>query len=128
MGTVSGKFLCSTFVTVRFLLCGVVSPTPNPQPGGPGYPFFVWVITLDLSTSSICYHRHSSQGHVTTQAPPLRQSRGTFGRDKMQLHRSIYYSKSALHFSGDVFAHHQEHLTVFKVSGSVHPSCCWLVS
>jgi len=27
----------------------------------------------------------------------------------------IYYSKSALHVSGDVFAHHQEHLTVFTV-------------
>ena len=26
------------------------------------------------------------------------------------------------------FAHHQEHLTVFTVSGSVHPSCCRLVS
>jgi len=24
----------------------------------------------------------------------------------------IYYSKSALHVSGDVFAHHQEHVTV----------------
>jgi len=40
------------------------------------------------------------------------------------LYRLIYYSKSALHVSGDVFAHHQEHLTVFTVSGSVHPSCC----
>jgi hypothetical protein len=29
------------------------------------------------------------------------------------LYRLIYYSKSALHVSGDVFAHHQEHLTVF---------------
>ena len=46
----------------------------------------------------------------------------------MQLYRLIYYSKSALHVSGDVFAHHQEHLTVFTVSGSVHPSCCRLVS
>ena len=27
-----------------------------------------------------------------------------------------------------VFAHHQEHLTVLTVSGSVHPSCCRLVS
>ena len=44
------------------------------------------------------------------------------------LYRLIYYSKSALHVSGDVFAHHQEHLTVFTVSGSVHPSCCRLVS
>jgi len=40
----------------------------------------------------------------------------------------IYYSKSALHVSGDVFAHDQEHLTVFTVSGSVHPSFCRLVS
>jgi hypothetical protein len=42
------------------------------------------------------------------------------------LYRLIYYSKSALHVSGDNFAHHQEHLTVFTVSGSVHPSCCRL--
>ena len=39
------------------------------------------------------------------------------------LYRLIYYSKF-IHVSGDVFAHHQEHLTVFTVSGSVHPSCC----
>ena len=39
------------------------------------------------------------------------------------LYRLIYYSKSAVHVSGDVFAHRQEHLTVFTVSGSVHPSC-----
>jgi len=25
-------------------------------------------------------------------------------------------------FRGDVFAHHQEHFTVFTVSGSIHPS------
>jgi hypothetical protein len=35
----SSFFLCSTFVTISFLMCGVVSPTPNPQPGGPGYHF-----------------------------------------------------------------------------------------
>jgi len=35
----SNLFLCSTFVTIIFLLCGVVNPTPNPQPGWPGYPF-----------------------------------------------------------------------------------------
>jgi len=34
----------------------------------------------------------------------------------------------ALHASGDVFAHHQEHLTVFTASDSIHPSCWWLVS
>ena len=40
----------------------------------------------------------------------------------------MYYSKSALYVSGEVFAHHQEHLTVFTVPGSVHPSCCRLVA
>ena len=38
------------------------------------------------------------------------------------------YFKSALHVSGDVFAYHKEHLTVFTVSGSIHPRCCRLVS
>ena len=42
------------------------------------------------------------------------------------LYRLIYYSKSALHVSGDVFAHRQEHMTVFTVSGSVRPRCCRL--
>jgi hypothetical protein len=36
----SSLFLCSIFVTISFLLCGVINPTPNPQPGGPGYSFF----------------------------------------------------------------------------------------
>jgi len=40
----------------------------------------------------------------------------------------VYYSMSALHVSGDIFAHHQEHLTVFTVSGNVHPSCCRLAA
>jgi len=48
--------------------------------------------------------------------------------NKMQLYRLIYYSKSAARVSGDVFAHNQEHLTVFTVSGSVHPSCCRLAA
>ena len=38
----------------------------------------------------------------------------------MQLFRLIYYSLSALHVSGDVFAHHQEYLTVFTAFGSIH--------
>jgi len=40
------------------------------------------------------------------------------------LYRVIYYSKTALRVLGDVFAHHQEHLTVFTVSDSVHPQFC----
>jgi len=47
---------------------------------------------------------------------------------KMQLYRLIYYSLSALQVSGEVFAHHQEHLTVFTVSGSIHQRRCRLVS
>jgi hypothetical protein len=35
----SSFFLYSTFVTIKFLLCGIFSPTPNRQPGGPAYPF-----------------------------------------------------------------------------------------
>ena len=44
------------------------------------------------------------------------------------LYRLIYYSKLSVHVSGDVLAHHQENFIVFTVSGSVHPSCCRLVS
>jgi hypothetical protein len=44
------------------------------------------------------------------------------------LYTLICCSKSALHVSGDVFAHHQEQLTVFTLSGNVYPSCCRLVS
>jgi len=48
--------------------------------------------------------------------------------NKMQLYRLIYYSMSDLHVSGDVFAHTQEHLTVFTVFGIIHPSGYRLVS
>jgi hypothetical protein len=48
--------------------------------------------------------------------------------NKMQLYRLIYYSQSALHVSGDVFAHHRGHLTVFTVSVNIHPNCCRLLS
>jgi len=44
------------------------------------------------------------------------------------LYRLIYYSKSALHVSGDAFAHRQEHLTIFTAFGSVHPSCSRLAA
>jgi hypothetical protein len=37
--TISFFFLCSTFVTISFLLCGVVSPTPNPNLEDQGIPF-----------------------------------------------------------------------------------------
>jgi hypothetical protein len=43
------------------------------------------------------------------------------------LYGLMFYSKSAVHVSSDVFAHHQEDLTVFTVSGSVQPSFCRLM-
>jgi hypothetical protein len=48
--------------------------------------------------------------------------------NKMQMYTLIYYSHLTLHVLGDVFAHHQEHFTVFTASGSVHSSRCRLVS
>jgi hypothetical protein len=42
--------------------------------------------------------------------------------NNMQLCALTYFSLSALHVSVYVFAHHQEHLAVFTVSGvSTHP-------
>jgi hypothetical protein len=40
--------------------------------------------------------------------------------NKMQLYRLIYYSKSVLYVSGDVFAHYQEHVTVFTALVDFH--------
>jgi hypothetical protein len=40
----------------------------------------------------------------------------------------MYFSLSALHVSGDGFAHHQEQMTVFTVSGSIHRGCCRLAA
>jgi hypothetical protein len=48
--------------------------------------------------------------------------------NKMQLYKLIYFSLSALHVSGDAFAHHPEQMTIVTVSGSIHPSSCRLVS
>jgi len=39
--------------------------------------------------------------------------------NEVQLYRLIYYSKSALHVSGDVFARRQEHLSVFTAPMSL---------
>jgi len=48
--------------------------------------------------------------------------------NEMQLYRLIYYSLSVLHVSGDIFAHHREHLTVFTASGNIRQCRCQLVS
>jgi hypothetical protein len=46
--------------------------------------------------------------------------------NKIKLYSLIYYSWSALHVSGYVFAHRQEHVTVFMVSGSIQPAGSYL--
>jgi len=52
--------------------------------------------------------------------------------NKMQLYRLIYYFYSALRDLDNVFEQSQEQLTVFTVSGSIHPSgyrlVSWLIS
>jgi hypothetical protein len=47
--------------------------------------------------------------------------------NEMQLYRFLCYFCSAKHVSGDVFAHHQEPLTVFTASGNIHQCRCRLV-
>ena len=74
----SSLFLCSTFVTISFFTVWGCQPHAKPPTWRTKVSLFVLVITLDLSgmggpTSSICYCQHSSQDHVTTQAPPLHQ-------------------------------------------------------
>ena len=62
---------------------------------------------------------------IWTRCSWIRASWYNYGNNQQDaLYRLIYYSKPALHVSGDVFAHLREHLTVFTVSGSVYPSCC----
>ena len=46
----------------------------------------------------------------------------------MQIFYLFISTQSALHVSGEVSAHHQEHLTVFTASDIVHLCCCRLVS
>ena len=63
---------------------GVVNPTPNPQPGGPGYPFLsgsspltylAWeALPVAYATASIALRIMWPH-----KPPPLRQSRDTFG-------------------------------------------------
>jgi len=40
----------------------------------------------------------------------------------------FFCTQSILHVSGEVFAHHQDNLTVFTASGIAHVCCCQPVS
>jgi len=80
----------------------------------------------DLHVSGDVFAHHQEHLTVFTVLVYLKKRYARVSYENNQqdaLYRLIYYSKSALHVSGDVFAHHQDRLTVFTVSGSVHPSC-----
>jgi hypothetical protein len=67
---------------------------------------------------------HAYKGTEAARRSWIRASRHNYEDNQQDaLYRLMYYSKSALHVSDDVFVHQQEHMTVFTVSGSVHPSC-----
>jgi len=78
------------FISGVFLRRGVVSTSPNPQPGGQGHPFksgsspLTCLAWENLPVAS--YRQHSSQGLMTLQAPPLCQSRDAFGRGSLSEH------------------------------------------
>jgi hypothetical protein len=65
--------LYARFRDNKFLQGGVVSPTPNPQPGGPGY-LSQCGISLETCPAwwpyqQLCYRRRSFRVHWCTQAP-----------------------------------------------------------
>jgi hypothetical protein len=77
--------IVKTISPVRaFYGVGPSTPLPTPPTWRARVSLFAWIITFELSgigdpTSSYATARHSSQGHMTTQASPLRQSRDTYG-------------------------------------------------
>jgi hypothetical protein len=115
---------------------------PNSSSAGKNFPTFFRNRSFILVFIKVC-HLPLSWARSTRSKPshsiPLRSAfvwcswnRASWysyeNNQQDALYRLMYSSKSALHVSGDVFFHHQENLTVFTVSGSVHPSCCRLVS
>ena len=89
-----------------FLLCGVVKPTPNPQPGGPGYPFLSGSSPLTRLAwevvQYVCTHTHilcciilrygvSLHGHISRRVKAFRYSlnKEQGGRQTPSQHFSI---------------------------------------
>ena len=115
---------------VRAIVCNTVAYTNN---------WWMWFGCLFMlcfgnilaSSGEICFAffklcmQYASVRFTTTTEADVNSKTFNYENNKQDaLYGLIYYSKSALHVLGDVFDHHQEHLTVFTVSGSVHTSCC----
>jgi hypothetical protein len=71
-------------------------PHAQPSPCRTRVSLFVWGIPLDQSgtggpTSSMSYRQHSSRVHVSTQTPPLRQSRDTFGGGLYEARQTLLF-------------------------------------
>ena len=82
------------------------------------FDIYIYIFFFPLLSHSFCA---STISHLWTWRSWIRASWYNYENNQQDaLCRLIYYSSSALHVSGDVFAHHREHLTVFRVSGSVH--------
>ena len=83
-GGISWFTLVCVSVTGIVLWGGVVSPTPNPQPGGPGVAFSRTSTLKPARLGKTCQgyypRRYSLQGHGSTQASPPRQGNNTEGR------------------------------------------------
>jgi hypothetical protein len=94
LSNLTSKLLSSSFVfhpskadcwvseQIIFMVWGC-QPHAQPPTWRTRVSLFIWVIALDLSgmgglTGSIRYRQHRSRIHMTTQAPPLCQSRNIF--------------------------------------------------
>ena len=66
-----------------FYEVGLSAPCPTPNLENQGIPYclvhHLWPFWHGRPCQKLCYHQHSSQIHLTTQDPPLRKSRNTFG-------------------------------------------------
>jgi hypothetical protein len=71
--------------TMHFYGMGLLAPRQTPNLENQGASFclnhHLGLSGMEVPTSSMCHHQQSSRDHMTTQAPPLRQSRDTFRRN-----------------------------------------------
>jgi hypothetical protein len=76
------------FCRLKTVLRGKVGLTPNPRLEDQVIPcclgHHIWRVWHGMPYQSLRYRQHRSHDHLTTQAPPLHQSRDTFGGRKLE--------------------------------------------